>query len=298
MKLRYFVLILASWGILFPAHLPSQAARPSSTASPSNAALISAGYVPPSIRVGPGKSGKANVTFTFTPTDRTIVKVALAGTFNNWHQTSLPMAQAGNSFQRVVELPYGVHEYKFVTTNNAGQTVWKDDPQNRLNTDDLNGGRNSLLIINAPGGGSGAGNNPANRGEPIRWQIDVATAQREAVQTGKGVLVFFSSSSATASRFIEDNIFTDGRVRDLVTKNFVPLRIDMQLQADLARRMGVPRGGVIAIYDKGGSRVIGVVDRPDSADQLLMKVQEFIKASGTVQPASPATNVNQPRSRP
>lgn len=249
----------------------------------SYSSLIAAGYMPSSVQIAPGAPGKVRVTFSYKPEDPSITKVALAGTFNDWHQSNIPMTRSGAVFQRVIELPLGAHEYKFVCTSSSGVVTWKDDPVNKLNTDDFNGGRNSLLLLQAPPGGgapgsvSGGGNAFANRGEPIRWQIDVATAQKVAVQSNKGVLVFFSSSSATASRFIEDNVFTDGRVRELVAKNFVPLRIDMQLQADLARRMGVPRGGVIAVYDTGGTRVLGVVDRPASPEILLNQVGEYMK---------------------
>jgi hypothetical protein len=289
------------------AHAQVRPAAPAAApAQQSYSSLIAAGYMPPSVQVKPGTGDKVKVTFSYTPDAPGIAKVFLAGTFNDWNESNIPMTRVGNAFQRVHDLPLGAHEYKFVTHNTAGVVVWKDDSLNKLNTDDFNGGRNSLLLLQAPGGGgpgtsAGGGNAYANRGEPIRWTIDVADAQRQAVQANKGVLVFFSSSSATASRFIEDNVFTDGRVRELVAKRFVPLRIDMQLQADLARRMGVPRGGVIAIYDVGGSRVMGVIDRPASPDILLSKVDQLIRTrvqTPVALPASPAKGAGAAPTRP
>ena len=41
-------------------------------------------------------------------------RVALTGTFNNWASMGIPMVRSGQEFYQVVEIPKGVHEYKFL----------------------------------------------------------------------------------------------------------------------------------------------------------------------------------------
>jgi hypothetical protein len=46
-------------------------------------------------------------------------RVMLTGTFNNW-KGEIPMVRSGQEFYQVLELPKGVHEYKFIVDD-----VWK-----------------------------------------------------------------------------------------------------------------------------------------------------------------------------
>lgn len=41
-------------------------------------------------------------------------RVALTGTFNDWAAEGIPMVRSGQEFYQVVEIPKGVHEYKFL----------------------------------------------------------------------------------------------------------------------------------------------------------------------------------------
>jgi hypothetical protein len=286
-----------SFGLLGSVAVAQPVMRPSTQPTPtSNANLIAQGYIPPSITVAPGSQSKAKVTFTFTPTEGRTLQVHLAGTFNDWNERQFLMARTGQSFTITVELPFGVHEYKFVTTQAGNQVVWREDPLNQLNTDDMNGGRNSLLLLNPPGGAgpgsaSGGGNSFANRGEPIRWNTDVATARAEAQRGQKAILAFFASSSATASRFIEDTIFTDGRVRDIVSRQFVPLRIDMQFQSNIATQLGVMRGGTIVVYNAQTGQPMGKIERPQSPERILQDIEDILAGRPpTPVPMAPRTN--------
>jgi glycosidase len=73
--------------------------------------------------------------------------VHVAGTFNSWDRTGLPMHEiAEGVYEKQVELPEGVHHYKFVID---GQR-WVNDPQHsdpELETSDGHGGVNSAVLI-------------------------------------------------------------------------------------------------------------------------------------------------------
>jgi len=67
-------------------------------------------------------------------------KVYLAGTFNNWKTTQLPMRQTPSGWIVSLKLPPGKYLYKYIIDGK-----WYDDSNNRQREDDLNGGRNSVF---------------------------------------------------------------------------------------------------------------------------------------------------------
>ena len=68
-------------------------------------------------------------------------RVALTGTFNQWASAGIPMVRSGQEFYQVVEIPRGVHEYKFLVDNE-----WKfslDQPV----LEDVGGNVNNVVDI-------------------------------------------------------------------------------------------------------------------------------------------------------
>ena len=41
-------------------------------------------------------------------------RVFLTGTFNDWAKEGIPMVRSGQEFYQILEIPKGVHEYKFL----------------------------------------------------------------------------------------------------------------------------------------------------------------------------------------
>ncbi|MFZ9692048.1 MAG: alpha amylase N-terminal ig-like domain-containing protein [Phycisphaerales bacterium] len=76
-----------------------------------------------------------------------IETVALAGDFNHWSPTATPMRRLGSLWIAELELPDGVHGYKFVAKGGDGSLRWLDDPRNDRRTPDGHGGFNSLLLL-------------------------------------------------------------------------------------------------------------------------------------------------------
>jgi len=73
--------------------------------------------------------------------------VFLAGTFNGWNATELPLAGDGAGKWIIVHaLPAGQHEYKFVVDGN-----WLADPENPDTQSDPYGGVNSLVVVGEDG---------------------------------------------------------------------------------------------------------------------------------------------------
>ena len=68
-------------------------------------------------------------------------RVNLTGTFNNWASEGIPMVRSGQEFYQVVQVPRGVHEYKFLVDGE-----WKfslDQPV----LQDLSGNVNNVVDI-------------------------------------------------------------------------------------------------------------------------------------------------------
>lgn len=87
------------------------------------------------------EAGDYEVTFRYRPAGP-VKSVALAGGFNDWNTTSLPMEgpDAEGRYQRTVVLPAGKHEYKFVIDGDQ----WRRDPGNPRQAGDYG---NSLLEL-------------------------------------------------------------------------------------------------------------------------------------------------------
>lgn len=91
----------------------------------------------------PPPSLTGNVTFRLKGyTDARIV--AVAGTFNNWNQTSILFAKEGDEWVCRVEMAPGKYTYKFIIDGN-----WITDPANPFEEDDGLGNMNSVLVVKA-----------------------------------------------------------------------------------------------------------------------------------------------------
>jgi alpha-amylase/alpha-mannosidase (GH57 family) len=75
--------------------------------------------------------------------------VHLAGDFNGWSTSELPLEDAGDGVWRIcTEIPPGTYEYKFVID---GGSVWMADPGNPMTKPDPYGGNNSVIEIGKGG---------------------------------------------------------------------------------------------------------------------------------------------------
>jgi 1,4-alpha-glucan branching enzyme len=85
--------------------------------------------------------GAKKVTLTLDAPDAS--QVFLAGQFNNWSPTDLPMEKGADGlWHATVELAPGKYEYKFVVDGE-----WVEDPGNPDKVPDPYGGNNSVLTV-------------------------------------------------------------------------------------------------------------------------------------------------------
>jgi hypothetical protein len=74
--------------------------------------------------------------------------VAVAGSFNEWSATALPLVRgATGSWSVTVALPVGEHQYQFVVDGR----LWRPDPTAHAQVDDGFGGRNSVIVVGPKG---------------------------------------------------------------------------------------------------------------------------------------------------
>lgn len=86
--------------------------------------------------------GRRTATFTYKPTTPSH-SLAVAGSFNGWSKTALPMtATPDGTYRASIEIDPGTYTYKFVIDDK-----WITDPSNSATTSDGMGGTNSLLIV-------------------------------------------------------------------------------------------------------------------------------------------------------
>lgn len=70
-------------------------------------------------------------------------QVSLAGDFNDWNPTLMPMNKAADGMWHLtVTLQPGRHEYRFFADG-----VWQDDPIAQLRTSNSLGGENCVRIV-------------------------------------------------------------------------------------------------------------------------------------------------------
>jgi 1,4-alpha-glucan branching enzyme len=89
-----------------------------------------------------GEARPRPVHFEFTHPNAT--RIAIAGTFNDWHPGATPMVPIGGDlWVKELVLPPGVYEYRLVVDGK-----WLPDPQASETAPNPFGGLNSVLKVN------------------------------------------------------------------------------------------------------------------------------------------------------
>jgi anti-sigma factor RsiW len=83
------------------------------------------------------------VRFVYDAPDSDVSSVSVAGSFNGWRPSEIPMHREGGVWTAMVVLPRGNHEYMFLENGKR----WVVDPNAMLTRDDGFGGRNAVLDL-------------------------------------------------------------------------------------------------------------------------------------------------------
>ena len=264
-------------------HLLSPAAVPAQAAAPLSLPVGTAFQPVPSIAVTVLGQNRNRVTFTYVTPNAD--KVSVAGMFNGWSGDKDSMTHTGDTFTRTVELPDGVHDYKFVVNG----TDWRADPVNPDTSEDNNGGKNSVIRLGtafslayrtvATRGAGALAAMPAGAAVPggkavaIPWCKDIGDATRRAATSRKRIMVVFVSPEARASRMVEDWLANDPALSAYVVSQLEPVRVDVTRQPDIARTLQVFRGGTIRLYKPNNGEIIRPIEVFTTPQQLLKELQ-------------------------
>lgn len=99
----------------------------------------------PTPDAGPSASATVLVRFEFQAPDAR--GVALAGSFNDWDQTAIPLSRSDGVWSVTVPLAPGEYEYLFVVDGDR----WLPDPRAHAQVDDGFGQSNSVIAVGPRG---------------------------------------------------------------------------------------------------------------------------------------------------
>lgn len=114
-------------------------------------------------------------------------------------------------------------------------------------------------------------NSPAEKNVLVlRWYDNIADAQRAAAESNKRILLFFYLSNNERSRAL-DNALNSPTVAPIIADKYVAVRLNFAENTQLARSLGVFKGGVINLYDSKGTPLGQIADRlgPEELAQKL-----------------------------
>src|SRR5690606_2288855 len=108
---------------------------------------------------------------------------------------------------------------------------------------------------------------PSAPAVPLEWKTSIGDARAEASQSNKKVRVFFYSPASTRSTAYEENVLKNPQVTQAISAGYVPVRINMDTERQLAAQLEVFRAGTINIYDATtGAHVAQIGDTPEVHD--------------------------------
>jgi thiol-disulfide isomerase/thioredoxin len=84
--------------------------------------------------------------------------------------------------------------------------------------------------------------------EIVPWRSDFAAAREESRATSRPVLAYFTADWCPPCQTMKHSTWADKRV-ELALRDFVPVKIDVDTQRDLAIRYGIEGPPFIAILD-------------------------------------------------
>ncbi len=129
-----------------------------------------------------------------------------------------------------------------------------------------------VLLIACAMAGFAAWRSAHEAPEVIPWRKSLAEAKRESQANGKPVLAYFTASWCPPCQRMKQSTWTDARVQAALSAGWIPVKIDVDSEEEIAQKFGVtsiPRLQLIDTQGEPGAARIGFT----SADELLKWLQ-------------------------
>ncbi len=134
--------------------------------------------------------------------------------------------------------------------------------------------------------------------QEIRWRHDLASARREAAETGKPLLLDFGTEACVWCRKLDATTFRDPRVVKLVNDQFIAVKVDGDQESKLVSALGIDAYPTIVVAGPDGKIVArnpGYADRSQVLALLAKAPPPIAKAPVARQPAAALAGAVKPR---
>jgi thiol-disulfide isomerase/thioredoxin/YHS domain-containing protein len=125
-------------------------------------------------------------------------------------------------------------------------------------------------------------------GGGIHWRPTLEAAAQEATQTGKLVLVHFSATWCGPCRKLESTVFQSPEFANALESRFVPVHLDADQFAALARQFGISSIPTDVILDPSG-RPLDRLPCPPDALAYITKLNQVAERAGVGAQPAPST---------
>ena len=121
----------------------------------------------------------------------------------------------------------------------------------------------------------------AHAGE-IDWYSAPRLASLEAQQSGLPLLIYFETDFCGYCRRLERTTWASDAVASVISETFVPLRVDAQVESELARRLGVRGFPTVLVLSPEGQMLERIEGYRDATEMhtLLKEHSEVHVQSG------------------
>ena len=109
--------------------------------------------------------------------------------------------------------------------------------------------------------------------DAIPWMTDLNRAQSIAGQQGKLVLVHFYSDDCRPCKTVERNVFSQAEIAAAISRNYVPVKVNVDTHPQLATRYHVEAWPTDLIVNQAGLEVFRTVSPQAPANYQLMLEQ-------------------------
>ena len=112
------------------------------------------------------------------------------------------------------------------------------------------------------------------QGQVVPWRQDINTARMEAAQTGRLVLVHFWATWCEPCKRLEKNVFSQPSVAAAIMASYIPVKVDADKNATLAKTFGI-RGVPHDVILAPDGRLIESTVSPSTANSYMARMGQI-----------------------